>query len=88
MNNYNKKSKRLLLLEKIGKIRLIALLVRRMRDDLSETFKIIDWISNDTKYLFLNLSSNEKIQSRQVLKTKSSNQLYWFSFSFCFSIID
>ena len=64
--------------ERSEKLGLITLLKRRMREDLTETFKIINGISNYGRHS-LNISSqNANLLWRQILKTKSINQLDYF----------
>ena len=47
-----------------------------MRGDLIETFKINDGIYNYNRHFFFNISfQTRNLQSRQISKTKSTNQL-------------
>ena len=50
-----------------------------MRVDLIETFKIINEISNYSEHFFYIPPQTGNLLPRQVLKTKSSNQLNFFA---------
>ena len=50
-----------------------------MRGDLMETFKTINGISNYRRNFFNISSQTENLLPRQVLKTKSTNQLDLFA---------
>ena len=63
----------------IRELRLISLERRIWGDDLIETFKIINGISNYGWNLFNISSQTENLLSRQILKTKSMNQLDFFA---------
>ena len=60
------------------KLGLTTKLERITRGDLIETFKIINWISNYCRH-FLNISPQTRnLLSRQIFKSKSTNQLNIF----------
>ena len=72
----NKKIKVYSYKKRLEKIELTTLLERRMRGDPTEIFKIINGISNYSRYFF---SISPQIgNSRQISKTKSTNQLDFF----------
>ena len=51
-----------------------------MRDDLIETFKIINGNSNYGRHFFNNSPRTGNLLSRQISQTKSTNELDFFSF--------
>ena len=60
------------MVEKLG---FIILQGRRIRNDLIETFKIINGFSNYGRQFFNISSRTENLLSRQTSKTKYSNQM-------------
>ena len=54
-------------------------LKRRMKSDLIETFKIINGISNYGRHFFNISPQTGNLLSRQISKTKSTNQLDFFA---------
>ena len=65
--------------ERLEKLGLTTLLERRMRGDLIKTFKIINGISNYSRYFFNISSWTESLLPRQIIKTKSTNKVDFFA---------
>ena len=63
-------------MEKLGST---TLLERRMRDDLTETFKIINGISNYGRHFFNISPQTWNLLSRQISKAKSISRLDIFA---------
>ena len=76
-NNFKKRVKDCSYRERLEKLGSTTLLKRRMRGNLSETFKIREFLIMVN--IFQCFSSKENLLSRQTSKTKSTNQLDFFA---------